>query len=85
MDSTDSTTTGYGLDDTNTTTLTYDIGYKGDCDYEPDYIEEEREMVRLGWHNPRKMLLPVKHVQKHINIQIRNQLPYKMCEVANVL
>lgn len=78
IDSTDSTTTPTRLDDTSTIISTYDIYHKDDWDYEHGYVEEEREMVRIGWHNPRKMPMPRKYIHKHINIHIRNQLPYKM-------
>lgn len=85
MDSTDSTTTPTRFDNTNTITLAYDTVYKGDCDYDSDYIKEEREWVRTGWCNPRKITIPRKHIYRNINIQIRNQLPYKIREITNGL
>jgi hypothetical protein len=45
-----------------------------DCDYEPEYIEEVRDLIRWGWNNPRKVLIPQKNAIKRIDIRIRNRL-----------
>jgi len=70
-----------GWDESSTaTSVTYTNYYKDDWEYEPDYIAEEIEAVRFGWHNPRKVNLPVVNFKPRIQLQIRNQLPYKMRE-----
>lgn len=82
-DTTDSTATMWDNEDTSTVTI-YSTGIDN-YDYEPVYYDAEWEAVRFGWHNPRKIQIPKKFIQKHINIQIRNSLPYKMRQAENCL
>lgn len=79
MDDTDCTSVTPWIEDSTATSITYTC-YKDDLDYEPEYLFDEIEVVRSGWHNPMKVNLPVVHLVPRIPIQIRNQLPYKMRE-----
>ena len=77
MDDTNCTSVTPWMEDSTATIITY-TNYYDKWEYEPDYIAEEIEAVRSGWHNPRKINLPVVHIVPRIPIQIRNQLSYKM-------
>lgn len=70
----------------NTTTVLHTSGYMDNCEYEIYQLYQlnyERLAVRTGWCNPRKIPIPVKHIENRIKLQIRNQLHYKKCCINN--
>jgi len=51
-------------------------------DYTAIIIDETLKMVRWGWNNPRKILIPKKLFLNNIRKCYRSQLPYKIRECA---
>jgi hypothetical protein len=51
-------------------------------DYTAIILNEKLKMVRSGWNNPQKILIPKKSFLNNIRKCYRNQLPYKIRECA---
>ena len=85
FDNTDSSVTlvsGGNCDSTTVYTITN--SYKEEYD-EVVYLEEEKELAKTGWHNPRNLPINNKYNNNRIRLQIRNQLQYRMRVDENVL
>ncbi len=52
--------------------------------YESCILNTEFKTLRRGWYNPRTINLIKNMAKQHIKLNIRNQLPYKIREVADV-